>query len=76
MASPFNLKQLSDKEKKALQVMIKKFKEMDDEEQQSMIDQMKKEDEEVAKFLKKVKRVQKRSDKIDQLADKIIDRLS
>lgn len=55
--------------------MIKRFKEMSDEKQESMIDRMKKRDEGVADFLSKVVRVQDRSEKIDQLADKIIDRV-
>lgn len=75
MSDPFNAGQLTDKQKKALQVMIKRFKEMSDEKQESMIDRMKKRDEGVADFLSKVVRVQDRSEKIDQLADKIIDRV-
>jgi hypothetical protein len=76
MSDPFNVDQLTDKQKKALQVMIKRFKEMSDEKQESMIDRMKKKNEDVADFLSKVVRVQDRSEKIDQLADKIIDRVS
>jgi len=76
MSDPFNVDQLTDKQKKALQVMIKRFKEMSDEKQESVIDRMNKKDEDVAGFLSKVVRVQDRSEKIDQLADKIIDRVS
>ncbi|MCS3685402.1 hypothetical protein [Salinibacter ruber] len=76
MSDPFNVDQLTDKQKKALQVMIKRFKEMSDEKQESVIDRMNKKDEDVADFLSKVVRVQDRSEKIDQLADKIIDRVS
>jgi hypothetical protein len=76
MSDPFNVDQLTDKQKKALQVMIKRFKEMSDEKQESMIERMKKKDEDVADFLSKVVRVQDRSEKIDRLADKIIDRVS
>ncbi len=76
MSNPFNVDQLTDKQKKALQVMIKRFKEMSDEKQESVIDRMSKKDKDVADFLSKVVRVQDRSEKIDQLADKIIDRVS
>ena len=76
MSDPFNVDQLTDKQKKALQVMIKRFKEMSDEKQESVIDRMNKKDEDVADFLSKVVRVKDRSEKIDQLADKIIDRVS
>ncbi|MBB4070332.1 hypothetical protein GGP72_003336 [Salinibacter ruber] len=76
MSDPFNVDQLTDKQKKALQVMIKRFKEMSDEKQESVIDRMNKKDEDVADFLSKVVRVQDRSEKIDRLADKIIDRVS
>ncbi len=76
MSDPFNVDQLTDNQKKALQVMIKRFKEMSDEKQESVIDRMNKKDEDVADFLSKVVRVQDRSEKIDRLADKIIDRVS
>jgi len=76
MPNPFNLKQLSDKEKKALQVKTQRFQKKNDEEQKDMIKKARNKDKELADFLEKVRRVQKRSGKIDQLADKIIDRVS
>lgn len=78
MASdPFNIDQLTDKQKKIIQGLIKKFKDMSDEEKQEVIDILyDKGSDDVAEFFEKVRRVQKRSDKIDQIADRIIDRLS
>ena len=77
MSDPFNVDQLTDRQKKIIQGLVKKFKNMTDEKRQEVIDMLyERGSDEVARFFKKVRRVQKRSNKIDHLADRIIDRVS
>lgn len=55
--------------------LIKKFRQMDDESQQNVIDRVAKRDQEGAELLRKVRQTQKRSDRIERLANEIIDEL-
>lgn len=56
--------------------LIKKFRQMDDESQQNVIDRVSlRGDEEGAELLRKVRRIQKRGDRIERLANEIIDEL-
>ncbi|WP_103027192.1 hypothetical protein [Salinibacter altiplanensis] len=59
----------------AMRDLIKKFRQMDDESQQNVIGRVAKRDQEGAELLRKVRRVQKRGDRIENLADEIIDKL-
>ena len=58
-----------------LQGLIKKFRTLDDESQKNIIRRLEKKDPEAADLLKKVRKMQKRGDKIKNVADKIIDKL-
>lgn len=55
--------------------LIKVFRGMDDESQQNVIRRVSNRDEEAAKYLRKVREMQKRGEKIDDLASSIIDKL-
>lgn len=68
---------LSDRERKALRIMVKKFREeMSDEEQKDCIRRVSNRAKEAGDFLQKIRDMQKRGEKIDRLADQIISRLN
>jgi hypothetical protein len=71
--SIFNIQSKEEREK--LRKMVYTFRQMDDEEQKSMIKRTRKQSQELADFLEKLRKMDQRSEKIDSLADDIIDQL-
>jgi len=60
----------------AMRDLIKKFRQMDGESQQNVIHRVEqREEEELGELLRTVKKTQQRGDRIEQLADEIIDKL-
>lgn len=56
--------------------LIKKFRQMDGESQQNVIHRVEQRgEEELGELLRTVKKTQQRGDRIEQLADEIIDKL-
>jgi predicted transcriptional regulator len=56
--------------------LVRKFRAMDDESQQNVIRKVEKRDEEAAGILRKVYRMQKRGERMEEVTDSIVDRFS
>jgi K+/H+ antiporter YhaU regulatory subunit KhtT len=65
----------SKEEREKLRRMVYTFRQMDNEEQKSMIKSTRKKSQELADFLEKLRKMDQRNKKIDSLADDIIDQL-
>lgn len=59
-----------------LEVLVKTFQTLSDEEQERIIKKVGNESQGTAKFLKRIRRMQKRGEKIGDLTDKIKDKFS
>lgn len=59
-----------------LEVLIKTFQTLSDSEQQRIIDKVAKKSRKTATFLERIRKMQKRGEKIQNITDKIEDKFS
>jgi len=59
----------------AFRDLIKKFRQMDPESQQNVIDRVSNRDKDLGKYLRKIRDMQQGSKKIDKLAQDILDKI-
>lgn len=65
-----------DMDQEELEVLIKTFQTLSDSEQQRIIDKVAKKSRKTATFLERIRKMQKRGEKIQNITDKIEDKFS